>query len=64
MLGGMLSRDRREIRDDIPHEYLAGLILSTFQMVIVSFLFTEEPLERILDSAWRFVLQGVRGKAN
>lgn len=53
---------RGEIRDDMPDEHLAGLISSVYQMVVVSFLFTDESLDQILDSAWRFVLDGVQGK--
>ncbi|MBO8141217.1 MAG: TetR/AcrR family transcriptional regulator [Firmicutes bacterium] len=53
------GQEKQEIRSDLPSEHLAGLILSVYQAAVISFLFAGEPLERLADSAWKFVLHGV-----
>lgn len=49
----------REIRSDLTSRHLTGLILSVYQMVVLSFLLGGESLAELAESAWRFVLHGV-----
>lgn len=55
---------QREIRSDLTSRHLAGLILSVYQMVILSFLLGGESLGELAESAWRFVLHGATAQTD
>jgi AcrR family transcriptional regulator len=49
-----------ELRSDIAPDHLAMHVASVFNTTIMLFALTGEPMEPLLDSAWKVILEGVR----
>jgi hypothetical protein len=49
-----------QLRSDIAPEHVAMHVASVFNTTILLYALTGEPMEPLLDSAWKVVLEGVR----